>query len=84
MRQHPPAHVLADALRLPAYDRLALAAELLDSVAEANDPEWEAAWLAELDRRAEQVVSDPSASEDWESVRDRLLNELRSKCGALS
>ena len=79
MSQHPPARVLADALRLPAHDRLALAAELLDSVEDANDPDWEAAWLAELDRRAEQASSDPSTLEDWASVRDRLLDELRSK-----
>jgi putative addiction module component (TIGR02574 family) len=79
MSQHPPARVLADALRLPAHDRLALAAELLDSVEDASGPDWEAAWLAELDRRAEQASSDPSTLEDWASVRDRLLDELRSK-----
>jgi putative addiction module component (TIGR02574 family) len=79
MSQPPPARVLADALRLPAQDRLALAAELLDSVENADDPEWNAAWLAELDRRAQSTVADPSKLEDWTSIRDRLLSELRSK-----
>jgi putative addiction module component (TIGR02574 family) len=79
MSQHPPARVLADALRLPAQDRLALAAELIDSVEEPNDPEWDAAWLSELDQRAQAADANPSELEDWTSVRDRLLNDLRAK-----
>jgi len=78
MSQHLPAGLLADALRLPAEDRLALASELLDSVEGAADTEWDAAWLAELDRRA-QSGSDPKQPEDWATVRDRIRNELRSK-----
>ena len=78
MSLHPPAELLADALQLPAEDRLALASELLDSVEGAADAEWDAAWLAELDRRA-QAGGDPKQLEDWATVRERLLNELRSK-----
>ena len=78
MSQHPPAGLLADALRLPAEDRLALAAELLDSVEGPADVEWDAAWLEELDRRAQSVV-DPTQLEDWATVRQRLLDELRSR-----
>ena len=78
MSQHPPAGLLADALRLPVEDRLALASELLDSVEGAADTEWDAAWLAELDRRA-QTVGDPKKLEDWATVRERILAELRSK-----
>lgn len=77
--QPPPARVLADALSLPAHDRLALAAELLDSVEGADDPEWDSAWLAELDSRAQSAAANPSELEDWALIRDRLLNELRSK-----
>jgi putative addiction module component (TIGR02574 family) len=79
MSQHPPARVLADALRLPAQDRLAIASELLDSVEECSDAEWDSAWLAELDRRAEAAAANPETLEDWASVRTRLLNEIRSK-----
>ena len=78
MSQHPPAGLLADALRLPAEGRLALASELLDSVEGAADTEWDAAWLAELDRRA-RSVGDPRRLEDWATVQDRIRNELRSK-----
>lgn len=76
MSSHPPRGILADALSLPPQDRLALAAELIDSVEGASDSEWDAAWLAELDRRAS---TDADSSEDWNVVRDRLLSELRSK-----
>ena len=79
MSQHPPSGILADALRLPTQDRLALAAELIDSVEGPGDAEWDAAWLAELDRRAQDATEDPSKLEDWASVRARILSELRSK-----
>jgi putative addiction module component (TIGR02574 family) len=76
MSSHPPRGLLADALQLPAQDRLALASELIDSVEGANDAEWDAAWLAELDRRSQ---GDLSKSDDWAMVRARILNDLRSK-----
>jgi len=78
MSQHPPAGLLADALRLPAEDRLALASELIDSVEGAADAEWDAAWVAELDRRA-RSVGDPRKLEDWATARERILTELRAK-----
>lgn len=76
MSSHPPRGLLADALQLPAQDRLALASELIDSVEGTNDTEWDAPWLAELDRRSQD---DPSKSEDWATVRARILDDLRSK-----
>jgi putative addiction module component (TIGR02574 family) len=77
MSQHPPAGLLADALRLPAEDRLALASELLDSVEGAADPEWDDAWLAELDRR--NAASKAESLEDWATVRARVLSGIRGK-----
>jgi putative addiction module component (TIGR02574 family) len=79
MSEHPPPGILADALRLPAQERLALAAELIDSVEGTDDPEWGQAWLAELDRRAQEVSRDPSKLEDWALVRARILSELQSR-----
>lgn len=79
MSQHPPPGIREHALKLPAQDRLALAAELLDSVEGAVDAEWDAAWLAELDRRAQDATSDPAKLEDWAVVRDRILRDLRAK-----
>jgi hypothetical protein len=76
MSSQPPRGLLADALQLPAQDRLALASVLIDSVEGANDADWDDAWLAELDRRSQ---GDLSQSDDWATVRARLLNDLRSK-----
>ena len=44
-----------DALALPEQDRLALAAELIDSVEGPEDAEWSEAWSAELDRRVAEA-----------------------------
>ncbi|MEN0064317.1 MAG: addiction module protein [Myxococcota bacterium] len=61
------------ALGLPEEERLALAAELIDSVEGAADPEWEAAWLEELERRKTHGTSD---AKPWSEVRARLLRRL--------
>ncbi len=61
------------ALGLPEEERLALAAELIDSVEGPADPEWEAAWLEELERRRARGVSD---AKPWSEVRARLLRRL--------
>jgi putative addiction module component (TIGR02574 family) len=79
MSEHPRPGILEEALRLPADERLALATELLNSVEGSGDSEWDAAWLAELDRRAQETANDPTSLEDWATVRSRLLGELRSK-----
>jgi putative addiction module component (TIGR02574 family) len=79
MSEHPRPGILEEALRLPADERLALATELLNSVEGSGDSEWDAAWLAEVDRRAQETADDPTSLEDWASVRSRLLGELRSK-----
>jgi putative addiction module component (TIGR02574 family) len=73
------AKVLADALELPPEDRLAIADDLLDSVEGRDDPEWDAAWLAEVDRRAAEAERGGVELEDWEVVRTRLRNELRAR-----
>ena len=79
MSEHPRPGILEEALRLPADERLALATKLLNSVEGSGDSKWGAAWLAELDRRAQETADDPTSLEDWPSVRTRLLGELRSK-----
>lgn len=75
MSEHPRRGILAEALRLPPQDRLALATELFNSVEGSGDSEWDTAWLAELDRRAQEIADDPTTLQDWTSVRARLLNE---------
>ena len=67
-------HTLAlDAMKLDAADRLRLAAELIDSVEGPADPDWEEAWLAELEARRARGLDDVVP---WEEARRRILARL--------
>jgi len=70
--------LLREALTLPADERADVAAELLASLDESmeNPSEVEAAWAAEIERRARRVLSGESAGEPWEDVRDRISHRL--------
>ena len=71
--------LLREALALPVSDRADVAAELLASLDDApaeDQAEVEAAWAAEIERRARRVMSGESAGEPWEDVRARVLRRL--------
>ena len=66
--------LLREALTLPIAERADVAAELLASLDDAeteNRTEVEAAWAAEIERRARRVLSGESAGLPWEDVRRR-------------
>ena len=74
--------LLRDAMALPVKERADLAAELLASLddAAAEDPaEVEAAWAAEIERRARRVMAGETGGISWEDVRRRGEAELRRK-----
>lgn len=74
--------LLRDALALPLDERANVAAELLASLddAEAEHPtDVEAAWTAEIERRARRVIAGESAGIPWEDVRRRAEAELRRR-----
>lgn len=71
--------ILDDALALPEEERLDLASELLASVDGPGDPDWDAAWLTELDRRAAAADRRGAPGEDWANVRARLLERLAAR-----
>jgi putative addiction module component (TIGR02574 family) len=74
--------LLREALTLPLGERADVAAELLASLddAEAENPaEVEAAWAAEIERRARRVMCGESAGVPWEDVRRRAEAELRKR-----
>jgi putative addiction module component (TIGR02574 family) len=73
------AELLAKAMQLPAGERLAIATELLDSVEGAEDPEWTAAWAAELDRRVKSLESGEAKTMPWEEVKAEMQAPFRSK-----
>jgi putative addiction module component (TIGR02574 family) len=65
--------LLEDALKLTLSERAELAAELLASLDGAPDADAEAAWAAEIERRA----ADPGRP--WPEVRDRIRNRLAKR-----
>jgi putative addiction module component (TIGR02574 family) len=74
--------LLREAMALPLKERADLAAELLASLDDAatEDPaEVEAAWAAEIERRARRVMAGETAGVPWEDVRRRAEAELRRK-----
>ena len=74
--------LLRDALALPLDERADVAAELLASLdeAEAEHPaDVEAAWAAEIERRARRVMAGESTGVSWEDVRRLAEAELRRR-----
>lgn len=68
--------VLADALRLDSAARAELAAELLASLDGPADPDAEAAWNDEIDRRVEAIEAGTVRLEPWEQVKRRIEKDL--------
>lgn len=71
--------LLKEALALPDAERAELAAELMASFDGPPDPDVEAAWAAEIERRAAKVLSGESPGVPWDEVRERIERELREK-----
>lgn len=65
--------ILEEALALPEEERLELASQIIASVDGPADPDWDAAWLKELDARAAAIRSGADQGEDWATVRARIL-----------
>lgn len=68
--------VLADALRLDVDSRAELAAELLASLDGPADPDAEAAWAVEIERRVAAIEAGTVALEPWDSVKRRIEKEI--------
>jgi len=66
------AQVLEDALALPPEARAALAGSLLDSLETECDPEIEAAWLVEIQRRSAELDPGAVSPVPWREV-DALM-----------
>ena len=74
--------LLREALALPIDERADVAAELLASLDDAgteNSAEVEAAWAAEIEKRARRVIAGESEGIAWEDVRRRAEAELRKR-----
>jgi putative addiction module component (TIGR02574 family) len=74
--------LLREALSLPIDERADVAAELLaslDDVGTEDVATVEAAWAAEIERRARRVMAGESAGVPWEDVRRRAEADLRKR-----
>jgi putative addiction module component (TIGR02574 family) len=71
--------VLHEALRLELSERAELAAELLASLDGEPDEDVEAAWAAEIERRAARARSGEDAGRPWAEVRDAAKDALSKR-----
>lgn len=71
--------LLDDILALSAEERLELATEILDSVEGPADEDWDAAWLAECERRTRAAAERKETSSTWAEARDRILARLQAR-----
>jgi len=68
-----------EALALSDGERAALAADLLASLDEPAGDDAETvrlAWAQEIERRAAIAITEESPTERWETVRQRIADEL--------
>ncbi len=70
--------VLNEALGLPPEERARIAHELIASLDEKDEPGAEDAWLAEVERRLQEVDAGSARLDDWDNVRERVAARLRS------
>ena len=68
--------VLADALRLEPEARAELASELLASLDGPADPDAEAEWDAEIERRVAAIEAGTVRLEPWADLKRRIEKEI--------
>ena len=68
--------VLDEALQLELLERAELAAELLASLDGEPDEDVEAAWAAEIERRAARARSGQDTGRPWAEARDGAKDAL--------
>src|SRR5262249_23400612 len=69
--------VRGQALDRTAEERAEVALELVASLDGPRDADAEEAWVAEIERRARRVLSDPDGGEDWSVARAEIESKLR-------
>jgi Putative addiction module component len=69
--------VLGEAMDLTDEERAEVALELVASLDGPRDADAENAWVAEIERRARRVLSDPDGGEDWSAARAEIESKLR-------
>jgi putative addiction module component (TIGR02574 family) len=72
------AEVLRDALTLPERERAEIAGELLASL-DSVEENVEAAWAAEIERRARDARGNPQDDEDWRAALTAVQREVLTR-----
>jgi len=67
--------LLEEALELPLDERAKMAAELLESLQEAEE-QVEGAWATEIEKRVAAARAGELASTDWRTVLDRVEKDV--------
>jgi putative addiction module component (TIGR02574 family) len=67
--------VFQEAVQLPERDRATLAGLLIESLDPVCDPDVEAAWSAEIERRLAEIEAGTVKLIPWEGVRAELFGE---------
>ncbi|WP_437917491.1 addiction module protein [Sorangium sp. So ce302] len=65
-------------MQLPPEERADVAKRLIASLDGPADEDVEAAWLAEVERRLQDVDRGTASVEPWDVVRERLATRLRA------
>jgi putative addiction module component (TIGR02574 family) len=68
--------LLDEAMRLPPAERAEFIARLIESLGGPGDPDADAAWAEEIERRCAAIDSRDAVTSDWESVRARIEREI--------
>ncbi len=68
--------LLKQALSLSRGERAEIAAELLSSIEDEAERGSDEAWEAEIERRANRVVTGESAGLDWDQVKREIERDI--------
>lgn len=68
-----------EAAELSEEERASLAGLLIESLEGEPDPDVEAAWSAEIQRRVAEIEAGTAKTVPWEEVRQRLIDRLNAR-----
>jgi putative addiction module component (TIGR02574 family) len=71
----------AAVLALPRADRARIAQDLIRSLDDVRDFDVDAAWAAEVTRRAREIADGSVEPVDWDVARERIARRLRERRG---
>lgn len=73
--------LLEEVLDLPAEERDAFAAKLLETLEAAPDTRTDEEWAKEIERRADEALDPAWQGRSWEETRDAAEQRLRASRG---